>query len=162
MFSYIVPNVTLLLHAVGAVYQVGWERSCGCNGQKPPVFNKLVTRRDNHVLAWYRWKKEQKQDHSRRLRELQKQDNIDAAAFRKVTQEKERAAVTAQRAERRHQTTLDTERRELETLKQLLEDVPEGPVHDVLLNTWSNVWMLWNNGGEAALKHNGKILSILE
>ena len=57
---------------------------------------------------------------------------------------------------------LNSERRELETLKQLLKDVPEGPVHDVLLNTWSNVWMLWNDSGEAALKHYGKVLSILE
>ena len=89
MFSYIVPNITLSLHEVGVVYRVQWEQSCGCNGQKLPVFNELVARRDNHVLAWHRWKKEQKQDHSRRLRELQRQDNIDAAAFRKATQEKE-------------------------------------------------------------------------
>ena len=162
MFSYIVPNVTLSLHEVGAVYQVQWKQNCGCNGQKPPVFTELVARRDNHVLAWYHWKKEQKRDHSRRLRELQKQDDLDAAAFRKATQEKERAAVTIQRTERRRQTTLETERRELETLKRLLEEVPEGPGHDALLNTWSNVFMLWNDGGEAALKHYGKVLSILE
>ena len=162
MFSYIVPNVALSLHEVGAVYQVQWERSCGCNGQKPPVFTELVARRDNHVLAWYRWKKEQQWDHSRRLRELQRQDDIDAAAFRKTTQEKERAATTAQRAEQRRQMALNSGQRELETLKQLLEDVSEGPVHDALLNTWSNVWMLWNDGGEAALKHYGKVLSILE
>ena len=99
MFSYIVPNVTLSLHEVGAVYRVQWEQSCGCNGQKPPTFNELVARRDNHILAWHRWKKEQKRDHSRRLRELQRQDDIDAAAFRKATQEKERATVVAQRAE---------------------------------------------------------------
>ena len=92
------------------------------------MFNELVARRDNHVLAWHHWKKEQKRDHSRRLRELQRQDDIDAAAFRKATREKERATVTAQQTERRRQTTLNTERRELETLKQLLEDVPEGPV----------------------------------
>ena len=109
MFSYIVPNVTLSLHAVGAVYQIGWEQNCGCNGQKPPVFNELVARRDNHILAWHRWKKEQKRDHSRRLRELQRQGDIDAAAFRKATQEKERAAITAQRAEQKRQTTLETE-----------------------------------------------------
>ena len=70
--------------------------------------------------------------------------------------------ITAQRAEQKRQMTLETERRELETLKQLLEDVPEGLVHDVLLNTWSNMWILWNDGSEAALKHYGKILSILE
>ena len=162
MFSYIVPNIVLSLHEVGAVYQVQWERNCGCNGQRPPVFTELVARRDNHVLAWYRWKREQKQDHSKRLRELQKQDDLDAAAFRKTTREKELEAVTAQQAERKRQTTLETEQRELETLKQLLEDVPEGPVHDALLNTWSNVWMLWNDGGETALKHYGKVLSILE
>ena len=126
------------------------------------MFNELVAHRDNHVLAWYCWKKEQKQDHLRRLWELQRQDDIDAAAFRKVTQEKERATVTAQQAERRRQTTLDTEQRELETLKRLLEEVPEGPVHDALLNTWSNVFMLWKDGGEAALKHHRKVLSILE
>ena len=126
------------------------------------MFNELVARRDNHVLAWHRWKKEWKRDHSRRLRELQKQDDIDATAFGKATQEKERATVTAQRTERRRQTALNSERRELETLKQLLEDVPEGPVHDALLNTWSNMGILWNDGGEAALKHYGKVLSILE
>ena len=79
-----------------------------------------------------------------------------------MAQEKERAVVTAQRAEQSRQTMLETERRELETLKQLLEDVPEGPVHDALLNTWSNMWMLWNDGGKAALKHYGKVLSILK
>ena len=42
--------------------------------------------------------------------------------------EKEWVAVTAQQAEQRRQTTLNAERRELDTLKQLLEDVPEGPV----------------------------------
>ena len=162
MFSYIVPNVTLSLHAVGAVYQIGWEQNCGCNGQKPPVFNELVARRDNHVLAWHRWKKEQKRDHSRKLRELQKQDDIDAAAFRKAAKEQERAAVVTRRTEQERRTTLITEQRELETLKRLLEEVPEGPVHDALLNTWSNVFMLWNDGGEAALKHYGKVLSILE
>ena len=78
------------------------------------------------------------------------------AAFRKATQEKEQA-------EWKRQTTLETEQRELETLKRLLEDVPEGLVHDTLLNTWSNMFMLWNDGGEAALKHcHGKVLSILE
>ena len=96
MFSYIAPNVTLSLHEVGVVYQEQWERSCGCNRQKPPMFTELVACRDNHVLVWYRWKREQKRDHSRRLRELQKQDDIDAVAFRKATQEKEQAAVTAQ------------------------------------------------------------------
>ena len=35
-------------------------------------------------------------------------------------------------------------------------------MHDALLNTWSNVFMLWNDGSEAALKHHGKDLSILE
>ena len=109
MFSYIVPNVTLSLHEVGAAYQVGWERSCGCKGQKPPAFNELVARRDNHVLAWHRWKKEQQRDHSRRLRELQRQDDSDAAAFRKATREKERAAITAQRAEQKRRMTLETE-----------------------------------------------------
>ena len=162
MFSYIVPNVTLSLHAVGAAYQVQCERCCGCNGQKPPVVTELVTHHDNHVLAWYRWKKEQKWENSKRLRELQKQDDLDAAAFRKVTQEKERMEVIARRAERRRQTTLKTEWRELETLKQLLQDVLEGPVHDALLNMWSNASMLWNDGGEATLKHYGKILLTLE
>ena len=81
MFSYIVPNKVLSLHTVGTVYQVGWEKSCRCNGQKPPTFVELVTHHDNHVLAWYCWKKEQKQDHSRKLLELQKQDNINMAAF---------------------------------------------------------------------------------
>ena len=79
-----------------------------------------------------------------------------------MTQEKEQVAVTAQRAEQKRQTMLETERRELETLKQLLEEVLEGPVHDTLLNTWSNMFMLWKDGGETMLKHHGKVLSILE
>lgn len=136
MFSHIVPNMTLLLHTMGAVYQVGWENSCGCSGQKLPAFVELVTHHDNHVLAWYCWKKEQKQDHSKKLQELQKQDNIDVAAFQKGTQEKERALVIAQQMEWRHQTMLDKERWDLETLKWLLEEIPEGPVHNALLNTW--------------------------
>ena len=135
MFSYIVPNITLLLHAVGAVYQVGWEQSCGCNGQKLPIFIKLVTRCNNHILAWYRWKKEQKWDHLRKLWELQRQDDIDVATFRKATREKEQAVIATQRTEQKRQTMLQMERRELETLKQLLENIPEGPVHDALLNT---------------------------
>ena len=57
---------------------------------------------------------------------------------------------------------LDKEQRDLETLKQLLEEISEGPVHNALLNTWSNVLMLWKDGGEAALKHHGKVLLILE
>ena len=117
MFSYIVPNVALSLHAVGALYQTGWEQSCGCNGQKLPVVTELVAHRDNHVLAWHCWKKEQKRDHSRKLRELQIQDDIDAAAFRKAAKEQERVAVVAQRAERKHQIMLKTEQWELETLK---------------------------------------------
>ena len=64
--------------------------------------------------------------------------------------------------EQKHQMMLETERRELKTLKQLLEDILEGPVHDALLNMWSNMFMLWNDDSEAALKHHGKILSILE
>ena len=64
--------------------------------------------------------------------------------------------------EQKHQMMHETERRELKTLKQLLEDILEGPVHDALLNMWSNMFMLWNDDGEAALKHHGKILSILE
>ena len=74
------------------------------------MFTELVARRNNHILAWYRWKKEQKRDHSRRLRELQRQDDLDTAALRRVTQEKEQAAIITQRAERKHQVTLETER----------------------------------------------------
>ena len=40
--------------------------------------------------------------------------------------------------------------------------MPKGLVHDALLNTWSNVFMLWNDGGKAALKHYGKVLLILK
>ena len=70
--------------------------------------------------------------------------------------------IIARQTEQRHQRTLEMERRELETVKQLLKDVPKGPVHDALLNTWSNVFMLWKDGGKTALKHHGKVLSILE
>ena len=109
MFSYIIPNVPLLLHAMGMTYQVQWEKDCGCNGQRPPMFVELVACSNNHVLAWYHWKKEQKWDHSRKLWELQRQDDIDMATFRKVTQEKERVAITAQRMEQKHQMTLEME-----------------------------------------------------
>ena len=70
--------------------------------------------------------------------------------------------MTAQRTDRKRQMTLETERRELETLKRLLEQVPEGPVHEALLNTESNVFILWKDGGEATLKHHGKVLSTEE
>ena len=162
MFSYIVPNVVLSLHAVSAVYQAGWEKNCRCNKQKLPAFVELVACHDNHVLAWYCWKKEQKRDHLRKLWELQKQDDIHAAAFRKAAQEKEWAVIMAQQMEQERQTMLETEWRGLKTLKQLLEEIPEGQVHDALLNTWSNMFMLWNNSGKAALRHYRKVLSILE
>ena len=70
--------------------------------------------------------------------------------------------ITAQWTEQKRWVTLETEQRELETLKQLLEDIPEGPVHDALLNTWSNMFMLWNDSSKAALKHYRKVLLILE
>jgi hypothetical protein len=57
---------------------------------------------------------------------------------------------------------LETEQRELETLEQLLEELEEGTVREALLNTWSNVFMIWRKGGEVALNHHGKVLSILE
>ena len=101
--------MTLSLHAAGAVYQVGWEKNCGCNAQKPPAFVKLVARPDNHMLAWYCWKKEQKQNHSRKLWELQRLDNINTAAFGKVTQEKEQAMVIAQQMELKCQMALEME-----------------------------------------------------
>ena len=101
--------MTLSLHAMGAVYQVGWEKNCGCNAQKPPTFVKLVTRPDNHMLAWYCWKKEQKRNHSRKLWELQRQDNINMATFGKVTQEKEQAMVIAQQMELKCQMALEME-----------------------------------------------------
>ena len=161
-FSYIVPNTNLSLHAVGAAYQVDWERTCRCNGLVAPTLIKLVAKHDNHVLAWYCWKKQQRQDNSIKLKELQQQDDLDAAAYRKVVHEKDQAAVVAQRTERWRLTTLKTKRRELDTPKKLLEDVSEGLIHNALLNTWSNVFMPWKDGGDAALKHHRKVLSTLE
>ena len=53
-------------------------------------------------------------------------------------------------------------RREYETLVELLETLEEGPVRRVLMNTWSNVEMIWRMDGETALNHHGKVLTAEE
>jgi hypothetical protein len=99
MFSYIVPKTKLLLHAVGAVYKVNWERSCGCKRHAAPTSNELVTIHDNHIQAWYRWKKEQKRHERKQLRDLQEQDNLNAAVYRKTVRERQQRAVDDQKGQ---------------------------------------------------------------
>lgn len=48
---------------------------------------------------------------------------------------------------------LEIEQQELETLEQLLDVLEDGPVQEALLNTWSDVFMVWKKGGETVLKH---------
>ena len=52
--------------------------------------------------------------------------------------------------------------REYETLVGLLETLEEGPVHRALVNTWSNVEMIWRTDGEMVLNHHGKVLTAEE
>ena len=54
------------------------------------------------------------------------------------------------------------EQQEYETLVGLLETLEEGPVRRVLMNTWSNVEMIWRTDGETVLNHHGKVLTAEE
>ena len=54
------------------------------------------------------------------------------------------------------------EQREYKTLTGLLETLEEGPVCQVLINTWSNIEMIWRTDGEMALNHHGKVLTTEE
>ena len=54
------------------------------------------------------------------------------------------------------------EQQEYETLTGLLEMLEEGPVRQALINTWSNIEMIWRTDGETALNHHGKVLTAEE
>ena len=158
MFRYIVPRIELMLQEVGAVYQVDWARSSQRKNTITPIYDTLVAQRDNHVKAWLRWKKEQERKQREHLRDLQRQDDLDAMMFREEQQRLlQNDKETANRAviEKR-------ERREYETLVELLETIEEGPVRRALMNTWSNVEMIWRMDGETALNHHGKVLTAEE
>ena len=54
------------------------------------------------------------------------------------------------------------EQREYKTLIGLLETLEEGPVRRALMNTWSNIEMIWKMDRETALNHHGKVLTVEE
>ena len=54
------------------------------------------------------------------------------------------------------------EQQEYKTLIGLLETLEEGPVRQALMNTWSNIEMIWRMDGETALNHHGKVLTAEE
>ena len=54
------------------------------------------------------------------------------------------------------------EQRKYETLVGLLETLGEGPVRRALINTWSNIEIIWRTDGEIALNHHGKVLTVEE
>ena len=99
MFS-ITPNYPLSLHTAGALYNVEWESQCGCNGKKTAhIAEGLVAQCDNHVKSWLQWKKEQEKKHKEHLRDLQRQDDWDAAFFRNEVREAQRVALETRREE---------------------------------------------------------------
>ena len=82
MFEYLVPGKKLTLQEVGATYQIDWARSSQRKGAITPIYDSLVAQRDNHVRAWLQWKKEQEKKRREHLRDLQRQDDLDAMMFR--------------------------------------------------------------------------------
>ena len=86
MFEYVVPKIRLTLQEVGAIYQIDWARSGQRKNTITPIYGTLVAQRDNHVKAWLQWKKEQEKKQQEHLRDLQRQDDLDAAMFREEQQ----------------------------------------------------------------------------
>ena len=86
MFEYLVPGKKLTLQEVGAVYQVDWARFSQRKNTISPIYSSLVAQRDNHVRAWLQWKKEQERKRREHLRDLQRQDDLDAMMFREEQQ----------------------------------------------------------------------------
>ena len=82
MFEYLVPGKKLTLREVGATYRIDWARSSQRKGAITPIHDSLVAQRDNHVRAWLQWKKEQERKQREHLRDLQRQDDLDAMMFR--------------------------------------------------------------------------------
>ena len=110
------------------------------------------------MKAWLWWKKEQERKQREQLRDLQRQDDLDAAVFR----EKQWQLLQDDRETANQAVIEKQERREYETLVELLETLKEGPVHRALINTWSNVETIWRMDGETVLNHHGKVLTAEE
>ena len=147
-----------MLQEVGAVYQIDWAQLSQRKNTIAPIYDMLVAQWDNHVKAWLWWKKEQGRKQREHLRDLQRQDDLDAAIFREGQwQLLQNNKETARRAviEKR-------EWQEYETLVELLETLEEGPVRQVLMNMWSNIEMIWKVDGEMVLNHHGKVLTMEE
>ena len=110
------------------------------------------------MRVWLQWKKEQEKKRQEHLRNLQHQDDLDATMFR----EEQRRLLQNDR-ETAHRAVIEKqEQREYETLVGLLETLEEGPVRRALINTWSNIEMIWRMDGETALNHHGKVLTVEE
>ena len=155
MFEYLVPGKKLTLQEVGTTYQIEWARSSQRKGAIAPIYDSLVAQQDNHVRAWLQWKKEQEK---KRLRDLQRQDDLDAIMFR----EEQRRLLQNDKETARQAVIEKQEQQEYETLIGLLETLEEGPVRRALINTWSNVEIIWRMDGETALNHHGKVLTAEE
>ena len=158
MFEHLVPGKKLTLQEVGATYQIDWAQSSQRKGAITPIYDSLVAQRDNHVRAWLQWKKEQEKKRREHLRDLQRQDDLDAMMFR----EEQRRLLQNDRETARRAVIEKQEQREYETLIGLLETLEEGPVCRALINTWSNVERIWRTDGEMALNHHGKVLTVEE
>ena len=84
------------------------------------------------------------------------------AFFRNEVREAQRVALETRREEARRVKVLEARKQETKTLIKLLETLEEDRVHEALLNTWTNIEILWEEGSEAALNHHGKVLSAEE
>ena len=124
MFEYLVPGKKLTLQEVGAVYRIDWARSNQRKDTIPPIYSSLVAQRDNHVRAWLQWKKERERKRQEHLRDLQRQDDLDAIMFR----EEQRQLLQNDREATRRAVIEKREQQEYETLVGLLETLEEGPV----------------------------------
>ena len=96
------------------------------------------------------------------LRDLQRQDDWDAAFFRNKVWEAQQVVLETRWEETWHVKALETRKQEMKTLVELLETLEEGRVCEALLETWSNIEMIWEEGGETTLNHYGKVLSAKE
>ena len=154
-----------MLREVSAIYQIAWERSTRVKVQIAPIDKEikpissvLVAQRDNHVKAWFRWRKEQARAHRLHLQELQRKDDLETAAMRKRVRETQHE-IRNQKKRAKAQQIKD---REYATLIELLDVIEEGQVRNALLNTWSNIEMIWERDGEEALNHHGRVLTMEE
>ena len=147
-----------MLEEAGAAYQIEWGRSSQRKGAIAPIYDSLVAQRDNHVRAWLQWKKEQERKRREHLRDLQSQDDLDAITFR----EEQRRLLQNDKETARWAVIEKWKQREYKTLVGLLETLEEGPVRRALINTWSNIEMIWRTDGEEALNHHGKVLTAEE